>query len=165
MSTRDPLQPTSRTLHLVDVENLLGTATPDPRDIPALEAAYAHAAELGPRDHVILASSHICGRSLWYAWPGAPRRLVASGPDGADNALLAVLATEQPTERFGRVVIGSGDGGFTDAAARLQGAGVKVTVVYGVGFLARRLRMAVRDVRQLAVVGSGESAVSLRRAA
>lgn len=165
MSTRNALQPASRTLHLVDVENLLGTANPDPRRVAPLAVAYCAAANVGPRDQIVVASSHICARSVWYGWPTTARRLVASGPDGADHALLGVLAAEQVAERFGRIVIGSGDGIFANAAARLQAAGTDVTAVCGAGAVARRLRLAVRDIRTLATPAAYDNVVVLRRAA
>jgi len=60
-----------------------------------------------------------------------------------------VLTCESVTTRFDRVVIGSGDGIFAYEAARLQAAGVRVTVVTGRGALSRQLGFAVRDVRYL----------------
>ena len=165
MSTQNSLQPASRSLHLVDVENLLGTPRPLQSDVMPLAAEYAELAGIGPRDHVVIASSHICASTVWYEWPGAARRLLASGPDGADNALLGVLACEQAAQRFGRVVIASGDGIFAEAAARLQMGGTDVTVVCGVGSLARRLQMAVLDVRQLEMPQCHDTSTALRRAA
>jgi hypothetical protein len=165
MSTRNPLQPPSRTLHLVDVENLLGTPRPNPAMVAPLADAYAGAAGLAPQDQVVLASSHICARSVWFGWPSSARRLVASGPDGADKALLGVLADERVAERFSRIVIGSGDGIFAIAAAQAQQAGAEVTVVCGAGAVARRLQMAVRDIRPLATPAAWDNVVALRRAA
>jgi uncharacterized LabA/DUF88 family protein len=72
---------------------------------------------------------------------------VRSGENGADLELLAILAQESVETRFDRVVIGSGDGIFALAAARLQAAGVNVTVVVRRGALSRSLRLSVRDVR------------------
>ena len=165
MSTRHALQPTSRALHLVDVENLLGTPRPDPNAVGPLARLYGEVAGLGPRDHVVLASSHCCAAAVWFTWPDGVRRLLASGPDGADNALLAVLASERAAERFGRVVIGSGDGIFAEAAARLQAVGREVTVVCGEGALARRLRMAARDIRFLPSQGQQPCAAPVLKAA
>jgi hypothetical protein len=44
------------------------------------------------------------------------------------------------------VTICSGDGIFADAAARLAGTGVHVTVISSAGLLARRLNLAARSV-------------------
>ena len=164
MSREQALQPTSRALHLVDVENLFGTPRPDPEVVRPLARLYEVVAGLGPRDHVVLASSHRCAASVWLEWPGGVRRLAASGPDGADHALLSVLSRERVAERFGRVVIGSGDGIFAHAAARLQAAETEVTVVCGEGALARRLRMATRDIRFLPRELAETCAVNLLRA-
>lgn len=77
------------------------------------------------------------------------RRLVRSGENGADLALLQVLEQESVAERYDRVVLGSGDGIFAYAAAGLQAVGVDVTVVSRSDALSRRLGFAVRDVRSM----------------
>lgn len=74
-------------------------------------------------------------------WKGS--RLVArSGENGADLALLEVLARERVEERFDEVVLVSGDGIFTDVVAALSAAGVHVTVVARREACSNRLRMA-----------------------
>jgi hypothetical protein len=83
-----------------------------------------------------------------FALPTA-RHLWRSGRDGADLALLDVLENERVDERFERVTICSGDGIFTDAAARLAGVGVDVTAVSLPGHLATRLELAARHVALL----------------
>lgn len=95
----------------------------------------------------VLATSHFAAGQAWMAWPSATRRLVRSGADGADLALLDVIDSESLHLRFDRVVIGSGDGIFALAAGRLQRLGCPVTVVSRRDRLSRQLRLAVRDVR------------------
>src|SRR6266542_895792 len=138
-----------RALHLVDVENLAGSATVSRTDAIRLHQAYAHVARYGVSDHVVLATSHHSALSAWLGWPPTSRRLVRSGPHGADVALLEVIRRESVATRFDHVVIGSGDGIFAFEAARLQSAGVNVTVVTRRGALSRQLRLAVRDVRYI----------------
>jgi hypothetical protein len=95
----------------------------------------------------VLATSHFAAPQAWMAWPSTTRRLVRSGADGADLALLDVIDSERLHLRFDGVVIGSGDGIFALAASRLQRLGCPVTVVSRRDGLSRRLRLAVRDVR------------------
>jgi hypothetical protein len=148
LTSSTPL-PAGRSLHLVDVENLLGGTAFAEHDVAALACAYRRSAAIGPSDPVIVASSHHTAPAVWFGW-GDARRLVRSGSDGADLALLDVIEHENVAARFQRIVIGSGDGIFAFPAAALQRAGVAVTVVSQPEFLSNRLRLAARDVRFLA---------------
>ncbi len=135
-----------RALHVVDVENLLGIARPTLADVEACYEAYRPM--IGDRDLVVVACKHGAFAAVAWGWPGA-RRLVRSGDNGADRALLDVLTRERVEERFELVAVASGDGIFTDTVARLGGLGVSVTVVSRPAALSRRLRMAARHVLEL----------------
>jgi hypothetical protein len=100
--------PGTRTVHLVDAENLLGTPAPSPAQVRQLISRYAANVGFGAMDQVIIACSHLAFRTVGFCWPG-PQYLLRSGPDGADLALLAVLDTDNIAARFRDVVIGSGD--------------------------------------------------------
>src|SRR5579862_7303671 len=78
----------TRALHLVDVENLLGGTAFSERDVADTAAVYVELAQVATRDHVVIASSHHTAYPTWMGWPKAGRRVVRSGPDGADHALL-----------------------------------------------------------------------------
>ncbi len=143
----DPAQ--GRALHLVDVENLLGGTDFTEADVAAVARNYRQIARVGADDLVVVASSHHTALPVWFGW-GEARRLVRSGSDGADLALLDVVKHEDVAVRFERVVIGSGDGIFAFGAAALQRDGVGVTVVSQRESLSRQLRLAVRDIRLLA---------------
>lgn len=142
-----PTTRSRRVLHLIDAENLLGGADCSFAAARQGRTAYEAVAPLGDVNQMILSTSHHAARSAWFAWPGDVRRLIRSGPDGADTALLDVIAAEGLADRFGHVVIGSGDGIFALPAARLQAEGCSVTVVAHQSALSRRLRLAVRDIR------------------
>jgi hypothetical protein len=132
----------SRGLHLIDVENLLGTTEPGPAQARDLRARYLLLVGVGILDHVVIASSHRALKSTGGWWPGA-RYLVRSGPDGADLELFDVMDSERIAERFCRVTIASGDGGFAPGAASLVTAGCHVTVVSRRAALSRQLALAV----------------------
>ena len=132
----------SRTMHLVDIENLAGSPNPGRAQVELWNRWYnGHVAE--PRDQVVVASSHHAFATVGFAWPKA-RHLVRSGRDGADLALLDVLNSERVADRFDRVVIASGDGIFVDPVAELGCAGIEVVVVARAESLAKRLRLAAR---------------------
>ena len=141
--------PAAKVLHLIDVENLVGAAHFAVPQAKVVHAAYERVAPCGSVNQTVIATSHHAALPAWLTWPATTRRLVRSGPDGADLALLGVLAHEAVAGRFQHVVIGSGDGIFALPAARLQSAGCTVTVVTRRGALSRELRLAVRDVRYI----------------
>lgn len=153
----------NRALHLVDIENLLGGADFSECAVQDLASAYAAAAGLSQGDHVVVASSHHAAAATWFGWPGG-RLLVRSGPNGADIALLEVIAGEGVSERYERVVIASGDGAFADAAGALQADGTQVIVVSKKESLARRLKFAVREVRYLEDAPQPTPALALKAA-
>ena len=127
------------TLHVVDLENLMGTAMPRPADVRFAYAGYALAAEPDEADRWVLATSHACAHKAWMAWPVGCCRLTRSGTDGADFALLRFLEVPQNLNRVGRVVIGSGDGIFADRVRELRAKGAEVVVVSRPGSLSRSL--------------------------
>jgi hypothetical protein len=134
----------SRTVHLIDAENLLGTATPLPDDVRQLTACYAAAVGFGPMDQVVIACSHLAFKTIGFCWHG-PQYLLRSGHDGADLALLAVLRQDHIAARFPRVVIASGDHIFATAVTDLAIAGCRVTVATRRGHLSRNLELAARQ--------------------
>lgn len=131
----------ARAVHLVDAENLLGTAAPRPADVRQLVARYADVIGFGPMDQVVIACSHLAFKTIGFCWPG-PQYLLRSGPDGADLALLAVLAHDHIAARFPRVVIASGDHIFAQAVTNLTTSGCSVTIATRRGHLSRTLQAA-----------------------
>jgi hypothetical protein len=135
----------ARTLHLVDIENLVGGTLPSLSQVREVRKSYANCLPLGGMDQVVIASSHLTVLNAGLGWPAARYR-IRSGPDGADLELLDVLLCENVTTRFSCVAIGSGDGIFANAAAILAAAGIWVTVVSRMGSLSPRLELAAHEV-------------------
>lgn len=132
-----------RRLVVVDIENMVGGAVMAAEDAAWVRRCLQEAVGLREDEQVIIATSHISFMAAGLGWQGRPRLLPPrSGKDGADLALLEVLAGERIEERFDEVVLASGDGIFTDAVAALGGAGVRVTVVAHRDGCSKRLRMA-----------------------
>jgi hypothetical protein len=151
---------TARQLQLIDIENLTGT--PRPRPIQVAEAASVWGELVDPRitAQAVIACNHGAAEAVCFGWDPSARRLLRSGPDGADLALIEVLTTEGVEHRYTEVVIGSGDGVFAEPVARLAAAGLHVTVIAPRLGLSRRLRLAAHTVipfeRPLAVVAAYE---------
>src|ERR1700744_2402599 len=124
-----------RALHVVDIENLAGAAIPSLDLVNEGQIRYVTRLGFGADDHVVLATSHLGLLNAGLGWPHA-RHLVRSGKDGADLELIDVLEHENVATRFRHVVIGSGDGGFSQVAAGLAARGIHITVVSRWGSLA-----------------------------
>ena len=108
-------------MHLVDAENLLGTASPGPAEVRDLAACYARRVGFGSMDQVVIGCSHRAFTTIGFCWPDPPY-LLRSGPDGADLALLTVLQHDHIAARFPRAVIASGDHIFAPAVTALAAA-------------------------------------------
>ena len=135
--------PEQRTLHLIDIENLTASCSPSAEQVRDCRDLY-EPAFVREGDLVVIACSHHAYRAVGWEWRRA-RHLRRSGKDGADLALLDVITGERVAERFRHVVVGSGDGIFTDAVAWLGAAGVHVTVVSRPESLSLALRLAARQ--------------------
>lgn len=134
-----------RRLHLVDVENLVGSPRPTAVEVAACRQRYANLVKPAGWDQCVVACNHGVAADVGYNWPGA-RLLWRSGPDGADLALRDVLLEENVVDRFDRVILASGDGLFAEPVADLGRDGAHVTVVANRWSLSRRLRMAAAAV-------------------
>lgn len=150
-----------RSLHLIDVENLMGSPAFESECVAELRARYNAVAIVGPRDLVVVASSHFAAVATWFGWPGA-RRLARSGVNGADMALIDVIENEGLADRFTRVVVASGDGIFANPCSELQRLGCTITVVARADAVSRRLALAVRDIRYLGPHVHGAPSFALR---
>jgi len=119
----------SRSLHLVDLENLVG----DPRAdaVPALDTfrGYLAAAHWHEGDHLIVACNPWLMTKIAFDLPSACSKHAVHGRDGADIMLLSLAPPELVVKRYGRLVVGSGDGIFAGRATTVHERGTKVDVV------------------------------------
>jgi hypothetical protein len=132
--------PAGRTLHLVDLENLVGGSGVDVDEVDLVLGRYEQVVRVRPGDHRIVA----CARRLVFPakdrWRGALVK-AAHGVDGADRALLAEAAPAFVRRRYDQVVVARGDPRFAPLGAELDAAGVDVCVVSRRDALAQRLRV------------------------
>lgn len=121
--------PAGRSLHLVDVENLMGGPQLGDTALREALAGYRTSAPVTEGDHVIIGANPRLGPAAKTAWPGA-RLVVSGGPDGADIALLdAVRDIDFIAARYDRIVVGSGDGVFEVVVREFRSRGLAVGVV------------------------------------
>jgi hypothetical protein len=130
-----------RTVHLVDLENVVGTGHVTEWAARRARAVYMATGVVTPGDHVIVGISHHNRLAAGFGWSDA-RPVVRSGPDAADLALQEVMATEHLEARFGACLLVTGDGGFAHPVAALIGLGLPVAVVAPKGRLSAALRLA-----------------------
>ncbi len=144
MTTKMAVRSLDRQLHLVDVENLVGTPYFDTADVLDVRRRYNRLVESTGSDQVIVATSARSNAlDAGLGW-GEGRMAFAPGENGAERAMLD-LAPLDFAASFARVVIASGDHYFADYAAALGTRGVSVTVVSRWGALSRKLRLASTD--------------------
>lgn len=159
-------EPTTRTLHLVDLENQVNFAgrktTLD--DVKAWWSAYKRHIGFQEGDRVLVGVSP---RTKWMfnafrGERGVEGRTGHSGPDGADDALLASVYVPDDSATYARCNIVSGDGAFTGLAKQLRQRGVIVRVVTtGDTWLAPKLKNAAHlRTRILAAPRSAQSAAA-----
>ncbi len=135
-------------LHLVDVENLLGTPWFTSHAVADLRRSYDAVSGASNPAHYLVGTS--AAQNLVEAglgW-GQGQLVFSKGKDGAERAMLAEV-TLATASRYDRVVIGSGDGIFADLAASLQSVGIVVRVVSRQRSLSKALSLAVQDARFL----------------
>lgn len=118
-----------RTLHLIDLDNLLGGTVWSKERLNAVAARYQSVAHVTAGDHLIVGVDVHGVVAAAAQYPGA-RVLAGYGTDGADRELLAAVADlDWIASRYDRVVIASGDGCFAQTAQALVRRGVAVTLV------------------------------------
>lgn len=139
-----------RSVHLLDIENLLSTGEIEANAINAVFAVYKEQVTVTKDDLVIVGVSSVEGL-LAVAMSNLRncRLLYQPGKDGADVALQEVLDHEQLERRFEVVHVATGDGGFSTSVAALAGRGAYVVVISLPESLSRRLRLAAHQTIEL----------------
>jgi hypothetical protein len=123
------LTTTTRTLHLVDLENLVGDPMAD--GAAALDALDRYLTTAGHQngDHVVLSANPGLVRTVMFDLPVPCNVHAVTGTDGADLMLLDQAEPAFVAARFGRLVVGSGDHEFLTTALAVRDLGVPVVVV------------------------------------
>ena len=146
-----PEEGLQRSLHLVDIENLL--SDPFCEDTGYIEATisdYKDVSEWRAGDQVLVAANPWLSKKLAFSLQDWTCRLfTAHGPDGADLRLLEEGAQEILLTRFDQLVVGSGDGIFAGALALSRKLGLKSVTISRSPNLSRKLAAASDEVRMM----------------
>lgn len=122
-----------RTLHLVDLENLLNGRV-DAHSVAEVWDEYQRVTGMCEDDHVIVSVSQRNAVATFFSLPAAVQRIIGSNEaDGADHALLEAIDIAWTARRFGQVMVATGDGIFTPVAACLHARGLQMVQVIGGG--------------------------------
>lgn len=157
MSSRPSSSVTDRTLHLADLDNLVGGPW-NPHRVPTTMANFLAAAALRSGDHLVVAAEKALAKTALFQMPREARFLIGTGPNGADLKLLDAVPVELIARCYTALVIGSGDGCFEVLARQARDLGVHVTVVSNRDTLSRRLAAAADLVVPLSPLVSDVSA-------
>lgn len=137
-----------RTCFLIDFENIVGGAIKTQDQAIWGRRILEKVLGIKEGDLVMIAVSHIGAVNTKEIWESA-RVMMRSGKDGADLELAEVMEEERIPDRFGNLVLVSGDGFFTPHISRLASQGVHITVTSWGNHLSNSLRMAAHEVRVL----------------
>ncbi|PNH79222.1 NYN domain-containing protein [Arthrobacter sp. AFG20] len=139
-----------RSVHLLDIENLLSAGEIEANAINAVFADYKKQVTVTKEDLVIIGVSSVEGlMAVAMSNLRNCRLLYRPGKDGADLALQEVLDHEQLESRFEVVHVATGDGGFSASVAALAGRGAYVVVISLPESLSMRLRLAAHQTIEL----------------
>lgn len=132
-------------LQLIDIENLVGSPIPTQDQAQSVEAEIGRLLQSDVSTQCVIACNHLAASCL-FGYMSATRRILKSGPNGADLALLDSIDAETISERYSRVVIGSGDNIFAPIARYLVNQGVEVIVISRPESLGKALSLVATEV-------------------
>lgn len=118
-----------RALHLLDIENLLGTPFFTSEDVAHFKRFYETSSFYSDGDLIVIATSSSEGILEANVGWGSARYEFQLGENGADRALIDIIRDENVGERFSRVVVASGDGIFAEHVTSLLKSNIDVHVV------------------------------------
>lgn len=141
-----------RTLHLIDIENLVD-GRPTRENLIRAWDTYRHIIGINPGDQVRIACARSLAATLAFTIPTGRQLLIgANAPDGADHALINSVDIAFTVARFPTVIIASGDHIFAPLAAGLAAAGATTTAAYRHDInCSTALRIATHTQRALAI--------------
>ena len=148
----------TRSLHLIDLENLCASGLPTEGLIAKVWRTYRYGVPTSLEDQYIVGSSHLFAMRAWFVLPdqGIQRR-ARSGKDGGELAILADVDLEHAASRFDRLVIASGDGMFTETAKAARKHGLHVHQVSGLGSCSRTLAASAHTHSRLRLAATAPS--------
>ncbi len=145
-----------RTLHIVDIENLVGDDhhIGDRHSFEHALALYADASSMLPEDQVLVGCHPGLVFTAQQILGSRGQIFTGAGEDGADKALLDASDADFIASRYHLVSIGSGDHIFAPLAAELHSRNVIVRIVARSGRLSKDLETVAQTVTLLDPIAS-----------
>lgn len=134
----------TRRIILVDIENFNGQPVDTPAQARWCERMLSQWLAIEPGDLVVIAADISTVTNVHQAWPKA-RILAGRYENGADLRLLGVMEESLP-ERFGEMILVSGDRIFSEKISELAGQGLPTHVYAHEAALSKRLKFAATTV-------------------
>lgn len=134
----------TRRIILVDIENFNGQPVATPAQARWCERMLSQWLAIEPGDLVVIAADISTVTNVHQAWPKA-RILAGRYENGADLRLLEVMEESLP-ERFGEMILVSGDRIFAEKISELAGQGLPTHVYAHEAALSKRLKFAATTV-------------------
>ena len=139
----------SRTMHLIDIENLCMAANPTLEQVSEARRSYFELVQPGPTDQfLITVSSYNNLEAVAFGWSGATLKC-REGHDGADILLAESIMEDHLEVRFDQVIVASGDGGLAPFVQTLTKLLEEVLVVSQPAAIAISMRMVGAKVQYL----------------
>ena len=129
----------NRSAFFLDIDNLCGAPMATEAQVREVVLAFEKQFSIGPSDLIFCAATAKAAAFVKFFRP-AFHVQVGRGKDGSDLRLLELADPQWLKSRFGRVVIGSGDGIFQPLAMELANLNVKVEITCGHGAMSRSFR-------------------------
>lgn len=153
----------ARTLHLLDLENLVDGYVAY-ESVESVWNEYRQVTGMLADEQAIVSVAKRNAKAAFFALPSGVRRVLGSdGPNGADAALIDSIDAKWVAANFGQVMLASGDHIFTPTVQQFLNFGVPVVQVIGGGFSAYELYAACTS--QLYLAEARRSALGRRKLA
>ena len=137
----------TRTMHLIDIENLCMVANPTLEQVIDAHRKYIETVRPGENDQfLVTVSSKTNLAAAAFGWAGAVVKC-REGHDGADILLAKAILEDHLAERFDKVVLASGDGGLAPFVQHLTKRLKNVVVVSWPKSTAFAMRISGAQIR------------------
>jgi hypothetical protein len=138
-----------RSIHLIDIETLCGSANPTALEVFQIRSAYLELVRPGQFDQFyVTVSSRQNLEAASFGWPSA-RVACKEGHDGADILIAKELLENRFEKTFNKIYLASGDGGLAPFAKHVVSKGGKLLVVSLPRSLSKQMRQTGAQVLYL----------------
>lgn len=133
--------PKTSRIHLLDVENLVGSGILTEYQVHELCDDYVRCTNCEADDLFLLAAGPQNRSAAVNGWSfGYSLYKFKKGKDGADQALVYLFEQIENPEKYSQIYLATGDGGLASIAETVNRLGIDLTVVSGKGKVSSEYR-------------------------